>query len=531
MGIPKFISAKDAVKLVKSGDTICVVGFVSMGHPEELTYELEKSFMETGQPKDLTLTYAAGQGDGQNMVGCNRFAHEGFIKRVIASHFSLQPDLGRLIAENKVEAYAFPFGPLTHAYRAKAGQKPCIVTPVGLRTFVDPRETGGKLNLLTVENGPDYVSLIEIDGEEYLMYKTFSIDICFIRGTTADENGNITMEKEALILEQAEAAYATKASGGIVIAQVETIAKAGTLHPKDVKVPGIAVDYVVQCSDPFKFNPQSYAQYHDPSISGERKIPLTATSKQTKLDDRKIACRRAAFELVPHAITNVGIGIPDGLAAVETEENLSGVKILYLESGPIGGVPCAGVEFGGGINSDATMAVALQLDFMDGGSLELAILGCAELDAYGNVNVSKFGPKVPGPGGFIDLSQNTKKVVFLGTFTAGGLKVKASDGKLTIVNEGKTKKLISLVEHKTFSGEYAKNTGQEVIYITERAVFEMRPEGLTLTEIAPGIDLQTQVLDQMEFMPIIAEDLKLMDERIFREQPMGIYEEIMSKKS
>lgn len=528
MSRPKFITAAEAVKLVKSGDTLGTVGFVMLGHPDELSFELEKRFKETGEPRDLTLTWCASNSNNRDRIGTARFAMEGFLKRVIGGHWGLTPEIGTMAIENKIEAYNIPQGVMAHIWRAKGGNKPCVVTHVGLGTFADPREDGCKLNDLTKEKGEDLVEVITIDGKEYLMYKTFPINVAFIRGTTADENGNISMEKEGILLEHQILAYATKASGGIVICQVERVVKAGTLHPQMVKVPGVVVDYVVESSDPLKWHRMSPVEYYDPSVTGECKVPLSAV-KPIPLDERKVICRRAAMELVPDANSNLGIGMPEGVAAVAAEEGISDSLILTVEPGPIGGVPCGGFKFGCAVNAEAMMDHPYQFDFYDGGGLDFAVLGLAELDREGNVNVSKFGPRIAGAGGFVNITQNAKSVVFAGTLTAGGLKVEVKDGKLNILQEGKVKKFIPAVGHKTFSGEYAKKTGQKVLYVTERCVLEIRPEGLTLTEIAPGVDLQKDVLDQMEFKPIIASDLKLMDERIFKDQPMNIKDEILAK--
>ncbi|HHV72840.1 MAG TPA: acyl CoA:acetate/3-ketoacid CoA transferase [Clostridia bacterium] len=528
MSRPKFITAAEAAQLVKDGDTLGTVGFVMSGHPDELSYELEKRFKETGHPRDLTLTWLASNSNNRDRIGTARFAMEGFVKRVIGGHWGLTPEFGTMAIENKIEAYNIPQGVLCHVWRAKGGNKPGIITHVGLGTFADPREDGCKLNELTKEKGEDLVELITIDGKEYLLYKTYPINVAFIRGTTADENGNITMEKEGIFLEANILAYATKASGGIVIAQVENIAKAGTLNPQLVKVPGVVVDYVVQCSDPQKFHIQSTVSYYDPSLSGEIKVPLNAV-KPIPLDERKVICRRAAMELIPNANVNLGIGMPEGVGAVAAEEGISDQMIMTVEPGPIGGVPCSGQQFGMAVNAEAIMDHPYQFDFYDGGGLDLAVLGLAEVDQYGNINVSKFGPRIAGAGGFINITQNAKSVIFAGTLTASGLKVEVKDGKLNIVQEGKVKKFIPEVGHKTFSGEYARKKGQKVLYITERAVFEMRPEGLTLTEIAPGIDLETQVLPYIDFEVKVAPDLKLMDERIFKDEPMGIKDEILAK--
>lgn len=526
MAIPKFVAAKEAVAQIQNGDTLGISGFIGMGHAEEITYELEKRFLETKEPNQLTVTWGSSQSNTKDRIGCDRFAHEGFIKRAIVGHIGMQYNLSRMAAENQFEAYNIPQGVLMHVIRAKGGKKPCVITPVGLGTYVDPRETGGKLNDLTIEKGPDLVELIVIDGEEYLMYKTFPINVAIIRGTTADEHGNITMEKEGILLEAFSMATAAKASGGIVIAQVERVVKAGSLNPQHVRVPGIIVDYIVKCSDPFTFHKQSFNEYYNPALSGECRIPVEEMPS-TKLDARKIICRRAAFELKPKAVVNLGVGIPSELGAVAAEEGLSGDMTLTVEPGPIGGVPCSGLEFGCSMNAEAMIDHPYQFDFYDSGGLDLAVLGLAELDKEGNVNVSKFGPRIYGAGGFVNITQNTPVVVFVGTLTAGGLKIALQDGKLIIEQEGRNKKLINQVGHKTFSGKQALKNGQKVLYITERAVFELKKEGLTLIEVAPGIDLDTQVLANMDFQPLIDRNLKVMDPRIFLNQPMGIFDEIV----
>ena len=526
MGKPKFVTAAEAVQLVKDNDTVGSVGFIGMGHAEEISYELEKRFLETGSPKNLTFTWGSSQSDYKSRIGCNRFAYDGLVKRVIAGHIGMQFDLATMAMENKFEAYNIPQGVLMHLIRAKAGNKPCVVTSVGLGTFVDPRETGGKLNELTMKQGADLISVIEIDGQEYLMYKTFPINVAIIRASTADTRGNLTMEKEGIILENYPMAAAARASGGIVIAQVERVVKEGTLNPQLVRVPGILVDYVVKCSDPFAYHRQSYTNYYDPALSGECKIPLGAIPP-LPLDERKVIARRAAFELKKDAVVNLGVGIPSQVGDVSAEEKLAEHMTLTVEPGPVGGVPCSGLEFGCAYNPEALIEHTFQFDMYDGGGLDIAVLGLAEADEEGNVNVSKFGPRIYGAGGFINIAQNTETVVFVGTLTAGGLEVSIEDGKVVIVNEGKHKKFIPKVNHKTFSGDQARKGNQKVLYVTERAVFELRKDGLTLTEVAPGIDVETQVLSQMGFRPLIAEQLKIMDARIFKKGPMGIFDEVL----
>jgi len=519
-----FVSAEEAVKLIKNGDTVAITGFVGMGHPEEISAAVEKSFLETGEPKGLTMTFGASQNDGKSNWGLNRWAKEGLIKKVVSGHWALQPDMIKMAVENKIEAYNLPQGVMMHLYRAIAGKKPGILTHVGLKTFVDPRETGGKLNTISHE---EYVKLVEIDGKEYLFYKSFPIDVAVIRGTTADEKGNISIEREGISLEFLAMALAAKGCGGKVIVQVERVTKAGTLHPMMVKVPGIVVDAIIVAKPENHWQVPMGEQYN-PSLCGETRVPLNSV-KPLPLNERKVICRRCAMELVPNAVVNLGIGMPEGVGVVAAEESISESMVMTVEPGVIGGVPLGGVYFGTAVNPEAMLDHPNMFDFYDGGGLDLAVLGMAEMDRFGNVNVSKFGPRIAGAGGFINITQSTKTVVFCGTLTAGGLKLEIKDEKLNIVNEGKIKKLVNKVEHITFSGDYGRTSGQQIMYVTERAVFELRPEGVTLIEIAPGVDLEKDVLAQMEFKPLVSPDLKQMDPRIFKDEKMGIKGQILAK--
>ncbi len=519
----KIVSAAEAVRHIKSGDTVGISGFIGMGHPAELTEALEQRFVETGEPKNLTLTFGASQNDGKSWWGLNRFAREGFVRKIIAGHFGLQPDLVKMIVENKIEAYNIPQGVMMHLFRAIAGRKPGVLTHVGLRTFADPRETGGRLNDISKR---EVVKLLEVDGEEYLLYKSFPINVALIRGTTADTRGNISIEKEGISLEFLPLAMAARNSGGIVIAQVERVVEPGTLHPMMVKVPGIMVDYVVVARP--ENHKQSMGEQYNPALSGEIRVPLSGW-QPIPLDDRKIIGRRAAMELFPEAVINLGIGMPEGVSAVAAEEGFIDQLTMTVEPGPIGGVPMSGLRFGCAMNPEALLDHAYQFDFYDGGGLDLAVLGLAECDQFGNVNVSKFGPRIAGAGGFVNITQNTMHVIFTGTLTAGGLEIAVADGRLKIVREGRSKKFVPKVGHITFSGQYAKKAGQKVLYVTERAVFELTPTGVMLTEIAPGVDLERDVLAQMEFRPLISPSLRLMDERIFRDAPMNLRSEIMAK--
>lgn len=512
---PKIMTANKAVELIKTGDTVSSVGFLGSLFPEELVISLEKRFLETGEPKDLTILYAAAQGDGKDR-GLNHLAYDGLLKRVIGGHYNLQPKMTKLINDNKIEAYNLPQGTLSQLFREIAANRPGVITHVGMQTFVDPRLKGGKLNEITKE---DLVEVININSEEKLFYHSMPINVALIRATSSDELGNLSLEKEASTLEVLSIAQAAHNSGGIVIAQVERLVAAGSIDPRLVKVPGILVDIVVVAHP--QNHHQTFAVDYNPAYSGETRIPLTQLPP-APLDERKIITRRAAFELYPDSIVNLGIGIPEVIASVAAEEGISDFMTLTVEAGSIGGIPAGGLDFGASTNPYCILDQASQFDFYDGGGVDIAFLGLAQMDSKGNVNVSKFGPRIAGCGGFINITQNAKKVVFCGTFKAGGLRISIDQGNLNVINEGKTNKLISEVEQITFSGDYARQLGQRVLYITERAVLELVPEGVMLTEIAPGISLESDILQQMSFRPLISPSLRIMDSRIFLDTPMGI---------
>jgi propionate CoA-transferase len=521
--MPKFIEVDEAVKFIEDGCTVYTCGFGLAGFPEEISISIEKSFLETGRPRELTLYHSTGVGNFKGR-GIAHYAHEGLLKRIVAGHFGASgKGIQNLMVENKLEAYNLPQGVLATLPRDIAARRPGVITKVGLGTYVDPRLEGGRVNEITKE---DIVEVIELGNEEWLFYKAPKVDVAIIRGTTADERGNITIEKDGILVETLSVAQAARACGGIVIAEVERIAKAGTLHPKHVKVPGIMVDYVVLSKPENHF--QTMGTYFNPAYSGDIKIPVDSIPAM-ELSERKVVCRRAAMELRPNEVVNLGIGMPDGVSAVAAEENISHLLNLTLEAGGIGGVPAQGLDFANAINADAIIEQPYQFDFYDGGGLDITFLGLAQTDFSGNVNVSKFNGRVVGCGGFINITQSAKTIVFCGTFTADGLKLEIKNGQLNIINEGKNKKFLNDLEQITFSGDYAVKAGKRVVYVTERAVFELTDEGLELIEIAPGVNLEKDILDMMDFKPIV-KNVKLMPVEIFRESWGGLADIVNSKQ-
>ena len=510
----KIKTADEAIALIRNEDVVSCSGFVGTGTPEELIAALERRFFTTDGPRNLTLVFAAACGDGKER-GLNRLAHEGLVRRVIGGHWSLVPKLAKLAMNNRIEAYNLPLGTISHLYRDSAAHKAGTLTKVGLGTFVDPRQDGGKINARTTE---DLVHVMEIEGEEWLFFKAFKIDVALIRGTTADPEGNITMEHEALLLDAQAAAMAARNSNGLVIAQVERIASSGSLDARRVVVPGTLVDCVVVA--PPTTHRQTYAPVYTPAYSGEVRVAVDKLPT-LELNERKLIARRCAFELPLGGVINLGIGMPETVAAVAAEERILDQLTLTAESGVVGGMLLGGLDFGVGINTQALLHQNQQIDFYDGGGLDLACLGMAQVDQAGNVNVSRFGSHLAGAGGFVNISQNARQLVFAGTFTADGDSSRAESGQLQIVAEGRTSKFVEAVEQITFNGPLAAAKGQSVLYVTERCVFKLQPEGLQLIEVAPGIDIERDVLSHMAFRPIIG-DVALMDPRIYQSKPMGL---------
>ncbi|WP_418418929.1 acyl CoA:acetate/3-ketoacid CoA transferase [Blautia sp.] len=516
---PVFISGAEAAEMIKDNSTVATIGMTLVSASETILKAIEKRFLETGSPNHITLVHSCGQSDRDR--GIQHFAHENMLSRIIGGHWGLQPRMMKLIAENKILAYCIPQGQFAQLYRSMAGGEPGKITKVGLGTFIDPRLDGGKMNEIT-RNAPDIVEVVQIGGEEYMRYKPIPLDYCIIRGTYVDENGNLTTDEEAMQLEVFSAVMACKKFGGKVIAQAKYKVAAGTLHCKRVTVPGIFIDAVVMCDNPEEDHRQTHSFAFDPAYCGDIKVPVEA-SERLPLNVRKLIGRRALMELTMDDVLNVGTGIPnDVVGPILAEEGVQEDVTITVESGIYGGIPMGGVDFGIAKNNFALLRHDDQFDYYNGAGVDATFMGAGEIDADGNVNATRLGPNPTGAGGFIDITTNAKHVVFCSTFTGKGLECSFEDNKLHINKEGSIIKCVKKLQQISYNGNIARKKGQKMHYVTERAVFELRPEGLTLIEIAPGIDLQTQVLDMMEFKPLISENLKEMDSAIYSDGPFGL---------
>jgi propionate CoA-transferase len=515
------VTADEAVQVLRSGD-ILLVGGSGGGHavPEELMAAVERRFLARGEPRSITAVHPVGLGDGTHL-GAGHFAHEGLLKRIVCGTFVNSPEISTMALADKIEGYTLPQGALSQLMREIAAGRPGLLTQTGLHTFVDPRHGGGRQSKCAKE---DLVELVNFRGEDHLFFKSMHFDVCFLRGTTADEDGNVTMEEEAIFGEMLSQAQATRRCGGVVIVQVKRMAKRGTLPAKQVKIPGILVDLVVVEPE----QRQTYETYYSPAYAGELKIPLSDIPV-LPLGARKIIARRAAMELFPGAICNLGSGISTGIANVAAEEDVLDEICLTNEQGLMGGAPASGNEAGASRNYSAMVDQPYQFDFYDGGGLDLAFLSFAEADEAGNANVSRFAGRIVGPGGFINISQNAGTVIFSGTFTAGKSEIVCSDGRLKIVRDGEGAKLVKAVEQITYSGTYGRERGQRVLYVTERAVFRLQASGVELIEIAPGIDLERDVIARMGFRPKIAANLAVMDARLFQPERMRLASDLAKR--
>jgi propionate CoA-transferase len=507
----KFVTAAEAAKLIKDDVTVGVGGMGLAGWPEEVGQAIAANYKETGHPKGLSLKQGCAMGDWK-IRGTTVLGIEGLVTKWCGAHIGSSFALNELVLANKIECHCLPQGVIVNLWREIAAGRPGILSKVGLGTFIDPRIQGGKMNEVTKT---DLVELIDFQGDEYLFYKSFPVDVALLRGTIADEKGNISFENEGIINEGLAIAQATKNSGGIVIVQVEYVTKAGTLKPKDVRIPGILVDYVVQATFE-EASWQTEGTYFNPAFSGQIKQPIGAIEPMP-FDIKKIIARRCTMEFKRGGIINLGVGIPASTAKVAAEEGLADYLTFATESGIIGGVPAPLPDFGSSFNPEATITHGEMFDLINGGGLDLTCLGMSESDSHGNVNVSKFNNRLIGPGGFIDITQSTPKIVFCGTFMAKA-KIEIKDKKLNIIEEGKINKFVNDVEQITFAGGQALDN-QIILYITERCVFQLIKGEMTIIEIAPGIDLQKDILDLMNFSPVVPEgEIKLMDPDIFDEK-------------
>lgn len=519
---PVFVSPQEAASMIESNSTVATIGMTLVSASESILKAIEQRYLEEKAPNGLTLVHSCGQSDRDR--GIQHFAHEGMLKRIIGGHWGLQPKMMELISENKILAYCIPQGQFAQLYRSMAGGEPGKITKVGLGTFVDPRLEGGKMNELT-KSAPDISQIVTINGEEYMCYNPIPLDYVMIRGTYVDEAGNLTTDEEAMQLEVFSAVMACKKFGGKVIAQAKYRVKNGELHCKRVTVPGVFIDAVVVCPEPEVDHRQTHSFAFNPAYCGDIKVPVNQ-SDSLPLSVRKLIGRRALMELTRNDVLNVGTGIPnDVVGPIIAEEGIDEDVTVTVESGIYGGIPMGGVDFGIAKNNFALVRHDDQFDYYNGAGVDITFMGAGELDADGNVNATRLGPLPTGAGGFVDITTNAKHVVFCSTFTGKGLKCSFDGQQLHIDQEGGLIKMVDHVTQVSYNGTIARRKKQKVHFVTERAVFELREEGVVLTEIAPGIDLQTQILDLMEFAPIISRDLKQMDQRLFCENgPFGLKE-------
>ncbi len=527
---PEFISAKQAVDYIQDGSTLCTIGMTLISASESILKEIERRFLEEGSPRELTYVHSCGQAAMKVPGGMTRLAHEGLLKRVIGGHWGQSPQMMDLISGNKIEAFNLPQGQMANLYHSMALREPGKLSKVGLGTYIDPRVEGGKMNQRTKDCGDNLVAIVTVDGEEYIQYKPIPIDTLLIRGTYCDENGNLSTEEEGMRLEVLPAVMAAKRWGGRVIAQVKQVVRNGTLKSKEVTVPGVLIDSVVVCENVFEDHKQTYSWYYDPSYCGLVRVPEAAL-KPIPLNERKVIGRRALCLLEPDAIINIGTGIPnDVVGPILAEEGANDLVSVTVESGIYGGTPASTIDFGIACNAEALVEHDRQFEFYTGAGVDYTFMGAGQLDRFGNVNATRMGDKAPGAGGFIDITTTAKNVVFCSTFTGGGLRVRFEEASgVTIEREGRFQKLVDQVQQISYNGKLAMERGQRMWYVTERCVFELRPEGVTLVEIARGVDLEKDILAHMGFRPLIAGELRETDPAVYREGPYGLREALAEK--
>ena len=520
---PEFITAAQAVDTIADGSTLCTIGMTLISASETILREIENRFMQQGRPNGLTFVHTCGQAAMKMPGGMTHLAHEGLLRRVIGGHWGQSPMMMDLISDNKVEAYNLPQGQMANMFHSMALREPGKLSKVGIGTFVDPRIEGGKMNLRTKEHGDDLVAIVTVDGEEYIQYKPIPIDTLVIRGTYCDENGNLSTQEEGMMLEVLPAVMATKRWGGRVIAQVKSVVKNGTLQSKEVTVPGVLIDNIVVAQNPLEEHRQTFSWFFDPAYCGAVRVPETAL-KRLPLNERKVICRRALMLLTPDSIINIGTGMPnDAVGPILAEENANDCVSVTVESGIYGGTPASTIDFGIACNAEALIGHDRQFEFYSGTGVDFTFMGAGQVDSAGNVNATRMGNKATGAGGFIDITSTAKTVVFCSTFTGGGLQVAFDEKRgVTIQREGTFKKLVQTIQQISYNGKLAVERGQKMWYVTERCVFELTADGMKLVEIAKGIDLQKDILAQMDFVPLIATDLKVTDPCIYREGECGL---------
>ena len=517
----KIINVDQAAELIQDKSRLGIGGFATFGSPDSVLRAIRRRYERTGSPNGLFVVAPCCTGN-KGTWGMSALGPDGdIIDTLVTSQVSQAPYIAKAIWDNKIACFLLPLGVFTGIFHAQTAKRPGLITNTGKYTYVDPRVEGGKANQRAIDSGIEVVKVVEFEGKEYLFYPPLPMDTCIIRATYADESGNISMEHEVIPAEQVEMAEAVHNNGGTVIVQVEKILKDGSLHPRNVVLHKSMVDYVVEAlpgEQPHTYEVEEFS----PELLGDIKVPVEAV-KPLDFTIRKVIARRGAMELRKGALVNLGLGISDGVSLVASEEGFADDITLTIETGLFGGVPMAGQRMGSGVNSEATLKTDHTFDLYDGGVLDIAFLSGAEIDEHGNVNVSKFGGRAPGPGGFINISQNVPKICFMGTFTAGKEQdIRFENGEVHIIQDGSLIKFRKDVEQITFSGRYSVESNQKMMVITERAVFRLTPEGLELIEIAPGVDLQKHILDKMEFKPLISKDLKLMDSRLFKPEKMGL---------
>ncbi|EEH15127.1 MULTISPECIES: acyl CoA:acetate/3-ketoacid CoA transferase [Brucella] len=517
----KHISFAEAAALIPDNAVVSVSSSSGLGCPDMMLKAIGERFDETGHPQNITTLHPIAAGDMSGIRGVDYIAKKGLLKKILAGSYpsgpsSAEPPLiWQMITNNEIPAYNIPSGILFDMHREAAARRPGVLTKVGLDTFVDPKRQGTAMNDKARE--APVVKRVSFEGEDWLYFPAIAPQVAIIRATTADERGNLTYEHEGATLGGLDQALAARNNGGIVIAQVKRIAREGTLKPHDVRVPGVLVDYIVVDPD----QKQTTQTLYDPAISGEIFRPLD-TFRLPEFNIQKAIARRVAQELQAGSAVNLGFGISANVPRILLEEGLHGAVTWVIEQGAVGGVPLLDFAFGCASNADAYMPSPYQFTYFQGAGFDASLLSFLEIGRDGSVNVSKlsFRPHVTaGAGGFVDITARAKKIVFSGMFNAGA-KLSVTDGKLVIEKEGKLKKLVNAVEHVTFSGPRGVEQGQDVTYVTERAVMKLTPQGIVLTEIAPGVDLQAHILDQAEFPLIVSDQLKLMDEALF--QPIGL---------